>query len=223
MSKEQNPAPVPISILRTLSRLAVILVIVIVVHLLLNWLLDLSHRTQTRNVMFGVIFVMLLAYVILIAIPFVPGIEIGLSLIFMRGDDVVVLVYVATILGLMLAFLAGRYTKYSYLRRVFLDLRLTKASELLEKVQPLSRQRRLELLRGRLPAFLRPFLVDYRYLAVAVLINIPGNALIGGGGGILMVAGLSRLFSIPAMLITLMLAVSPVPLMVLLFDFELMP
>ena len=65
----------------------------------------------------------------------------------MRGDDVVVFVYAATILGLMLAFLAGRYTKYSYLRKVFLDLRLTKASELLEKVQPLSRQQRLALLR----------------------------------------------------------------------------
>ncbi len=218
-----TPAPVPISILRTLARLAVLLVIVVAVNLLLNWLLDFSHRTQTKNVMFGVIFVMLLAYVVLIAIPFVPGIEVGLSLIFMRGDDVVVFVYAATVLGLMLAFLAGRFTPYSYLRRVFLDLRLTRASELLEKVQPLGREQRLALLRERLPKALRPLLVDYRYLAVAVLVNIPGNALIGGGGGILMVAGLSRLFSITAMLITLMLAVSPVPLLVLLFDFEIMP
>lgn len=218
-----TPAPVPISILRTLARLAVLLVIVVAVNLLLNWLLDFSHRTQTKNVMFGVIFVMLLAYVVLIAIPFVPGIEVGLSLIFMRGDDVVVFVYAATVLGLMLAFLAGRFTPYSYLRRVFLDLRLTRASELLERVQPLGREQRLAFLRERLPKALRPLLVDYRYLAVAVLVNIPGNALIGGGGGILMVAGLSRLFSITAMLITLMLAVSPVPLLVLLFDFEIMP
>lgn len=223
MSQDLTPAPVPISILRTLARLAVLLVIVVAVNLLLNWLLDFSHRTQTKNVMFGVIFVMLLAYVVLIAIPFVPGIEVGLSLIFMRGDDVVVFVYAATVLGLMLAFLAGRFTPYSYLRRVFLDLRLTRASELLEKVQPLGREQRLALLRERLPKALRPLLVDYRYLAVAVLVNIPGNALIGGGGGILMVAGLSRLFSITAMLITLMLAVSPVPLLVLLFDFEIMP
>lgn len=223
MSEEEFPAPVPISILRTLSRLAVLLVIVVAVNLLLNWLLDLSHRTQTRNVMFGVIFVMLLAYVILIAIPFVPGIEVGLSLIFMRGDEVVVFVYAATVLGLMLAFLAGRFTKYSYLRRVFLDLRLRKASELLERVQPLDRTQRLTLLRQHLPAVLRPCLVDYRYLAVAILINIPGNALIGGGGGILMIAGLSRLFSTTAILVTLILAVSPVPLLVLLFDFEIMP
>ena len=223
MSEEQIPAPVPISILRTLARLAVLLAIVVAVNLLLNWLLELSHRTQTKNVMFGVVVVMLLAYVILIAIPFVPGIEIGLSLIFMRGGDVVVFVYAATVLGLMLAFLAGRFTRYSYLRRVFLDLRLTKASELLERVQPLDREKRLAILRERLPAFLRPFLVDYRYLAVAVLVNIPGNALIGGGGGILMVAGLSRLFSIAGILVTLLLAVSPVPLLVLLFDFEISP
>lgn len=217
------PPPVPVSILRTLTRLAALLVVVIAVNLLLNWLLDLSHQTQTKNVMFGVILVMLLAYVALIAIPFVPGIEIGLSLIFMRGDQVVIFVYLATVLGLMLAFLAGRFIRYSYLRRVFLDLRLTKAGELLERIRPLDREQRLALLRERLPVVLRPFLVDYRYLAVAVLLNIPGNALIGGGGGILMVAGLSRLFSITAMLVTLLLAVSPVPLLVLLFDFEIMP
>lgn len=223
MSKEHVPAPVPISILRTLARLAALLVVVIAVNLLLNWVLDLSHQTQTKNVMYGVIFMILLAYLILIAIPFVPGIEVGLSLILMRGDEVVIFVYGATVLGLMLAFLAGRFTKYSYLRHVFLDLRLKRASELLQKIQPLSKEQRLALLRERLPAFLRPFLVDYRYLAIAVLLNIPGNALIGGGGGIMMIAGLSRLFSTTAILATLMLAVSPVPLMVLLFDFQIMP
>jgi len=49
---------------------------------------------------------------------------------------------------------------------------------------------------------------------LALLINLPGNSLIGGGGGILLVAGPSRLFSLPALVVTLILATAPVPLAV---------
>jgi hypothetical protein len=221
MIEPPSPRHSPKPVLRTLGRLFFILLVVVVVNLLLNWLLHVSHETQTRHVMVGVIVTMLLAYTILIAIPFVPGIEIGLSLIFMRGDEVVVLVYLATVAGLMLAFMAGRLTQYSYLAKVFSDLRLTSAAKLLNHVEPLSSEDRLDLLRQRLPSVLRPLFVDFRYVAIAILVNIPGNALIGGGGGILMVAGLSRLFTIPAILMTLFVAVAPVPLLVLLFDLSI--
>jgi len=50
----------------------------------------------------------------------------------------------------------------------------------------------------------------YRYLALAVLLNVPGNAVIGGGGGIAMLVGMTRLFSFPAYIATVVLAVSPV-------------
>lgn len=36
-----------------------------------------------------------------------------------------------------------------------------------------------------------------RYVALAVLLNIPGNVVIGGGGGIAFAAGMTRLFSFP--------------------------
>jgi hypothetical protein len=218
-----NPTPVPVktSVLRTVTRLAVLVIIILVVNYLLSTVMTLSEQAGTMNVMYGVIFVIVLIYILLMATPFVPGIEIGLTLMFMRGDDVVIIVYFATVAGLMLAFFLGRYMPYRYLHRILLDLRLTKACAMLVALQPLNKQQRLEKLRERLPKFLRPLLVDYRYVLVAAVINVPGNALIGGGGGIMMVAGLSRVFTVPVMLVTVLIAVSPVPLLVLLFNIEI--
>ena len=57
--------------------------------------------------------------------------------------------------------------------------------------------------------------VRYRYLAIALAINMPGNSIIGGGGGIMMIAGLSGIFTPLATFLTVVIAVSPVPLAVL--------
>jgi len=46
------------------------------------------------------------------------------------------------------------------------------------------------------------------------LINVPGNAFIGGGGGILFLAGFSTMFRPAAMALTIALAVTPVPLVI---------
>ena len=35
----------------------------------------------------------------------------------------------------------------------------------------------------------------YRYVALALAVNTPGNSVIGGGGGIMIMAGLSGIFS----------------------------
>ena len=61
----------------------------------------------------------------------------------------------------------------------------------------------------------------YRYLNLAVLINIPGNAVIGGGGGIAFVSGLSGTFRMPLAILTIALATAPVPLGIWLFGFDL--
>ncbi|MCK5205042.1 MAG: hypothetical protein KAR15_14265, partial [Desulfobacterales bacterium] len=59
----------------------------------------------------------------------------------------------------------------------------------------------------------RSFLSKYRYLTIAVLFNVPGNYLIGGGGGISLACGISRSISWKWFLLTVILAVSPVPLL----------
>jgi hypothetical protein len=45
-------------------------------------------------------------------------------------------------------------------------------------------------------------------------VNTPGNAVIGGGGGIMLLAGLSGIFAPLPTALSIMIAVSPVPLAV---------
>ena len=222
MTAEAPPPPTDLPLLRAslarwILRLALAVAIAYGIHLFLNWSMDLARTLPPGPGLAmetALVALALLAYAALIAIPFVPGIEIGLSLIVMRGADIAVPVYLATVLGLSLAYLAGRLLPYPWLRRVLADLHMRRACALLDRLEPLSDQRRLVLLRRELPRRLGALAVNYRYLLLAGLVNLPGNVLIGGGGGICLVAGLTRLFRPRATLITIALAVLPFPLVV---------
>jgi hypothetical protein len=218
-STDQTPTD-NFAIVRTLVRIALVVVTVFIVHQLMSWILVKAEIADNTPLMIGLMCLVLLTYILLISIPFVPGIEIALSLMVIRGPDVVIWIYAATIMGLMLAFLAGRYLSYTHLHNIFRDLRMKRACELLDTIQPLSRTQRLDTLKNRTPVFLRPFLIEGRYALIGLMLNIPGNALIGGGGGILLIAGLSRVFSTGWMFITLMIAVAPVPIAILVFDID---
>ena len=50
---------------------------------------------------------LLLAYALLIAIPFVPGVELGLTLMMVEGAVVAPFIWAATLMGLGLAFAGG--------------------------------------------------------------------------------------------------------------------
>ena len=211
------PPPLRGALLRTLLRLAAVVALAYGVHLALGWVMAWTETmppTTGSALRIAILGAALIAYALLIAIPFVPGIEIGVSLILMRGAEVAVLVYLATVLGLALAYFAGRLMPYRWLYRLFEDLRLRRACRLLARIQPLSPDRRLALLRQRLPGWLGSWAVSYRYLLLAGLINLPGSMLIGGGGGICMVAGLTRLFKPRATVLTIALAVLPFPIAV---------
>jgi hypothetical protein len=80
----------------------------------------------------------------------------------------------------------------------------------------LNAQQRLETLIAHAPKRIVPTLLKHRYIAIAVAINVPGNAIIGGGGGIALMAGISGLFTFPRYLTIIALAVLPVPLAVFL-------
>ena len=58
------------------------------------------------------------------------------------------------------------------------------------------------------------------YMRFEIPANIPGNALLGGGGGILLVAGLSRVFKPFWMLLTLAVAVVPIPFSILVLGID---
>ncbi len=218
---EPAPPPLPLAILRSALRLFALVAIAYLLHRLINWAQPQLEASSYSWAMPGLTIAMLLLYALLIAIPFVPGIEIGLSLLMISGPDWALPVWIATTLGLALALIAGCRVPYTWLRRVFEDLRLTRASALLERIQPLTTAERVALLQSHLPARIGPRILRFRYLALAALINIPGNSVIGGGGGIALLAGLSGLFRLPVALFTVALATAPVPLMVWLFDWKI--
>lgn len=56
--------------------------------------------------------------------------------------------------------------------------------------------------------------IKYHYVLLAVLINIPGNTIIGGGGGIACLCGINEKFSWKSFVLTVAIAVSPVPLLI---------
>jgi len=80
----------------------------------------------------------------------------------------------------------------------------------------LGAEERFRFLARSTPSKIVPFLLRHRYLVLAVLFNVPGNAIIGGGGGIGLIAGMSRLFPFPKYVLLVCLAITPVPLLFLL-------
>ncbi|HEX9857905.1 MAG TPA: hypothetical protein VGA75_06070, partial [Paracoccaceae bacterium] len=124
-------------------------------------------------------------------------------------------------LGLMLAFTAGARLPYGMLQKTLADLHLSRACQWLERVHPLNGEARLALLRDRLPGRLAGLSDRYRYVVLALLVNLPGNTVLGGGGGIMLMAGFSRLFAPAGVLLTCVVAVAPVPLLMWAFDLHL--
>ncbi|MCW3783171.1 hypothetical protein [Defluviimonas salinarum] len=196
-------------------RIAVLLLLVWVAHGLIGWTMAESQALKGGEIpALWVLVLLLVAYALLIALPFVPGVELGLTLLMVEGGWIAPFIWGATLAGLMLSFLVGLALPYPALRRTLADLRLCRAAELVAQIEPLDREARLDHLRSHLPGWLAPLARNYRYLLLALLINLPGNSVIGGGGGILMVAGCSRLFAAPVTLLTVALAVAPVPILV---------
>lgn len=167
----------------------------------------------------NIIMTLSLAYVVLTAIPFVPGIEVGLGLIMTFGPPIVPLIYLATILALSLSYTAGRLVPERWLAAGFSRVGLQRAGQMVSELSALPVQDRVGYLIGRGPRRLVPFLLRHRLWALALLINLPGSALIGGGGGICLAVGLSRLVTYPQFLLTIALAVSPLPIAILVGSF----
>ncbi len=166
----------------------------------------------------GVLLVVLVVlYTLLMALPFVPGLEVGVMLVLLRGAEFVPVVYLATVTGLLLAFLAGRQVPPATLARIFDTVRLGRAAALAREAAPLGPAGRVAMLQDRIPLRLGRSLLRWRHPILAAALNLPGNALIGGGGGICLLAGASRLVGPGAMVATITLGVAPAPLIIWLF------
>ncbi|MDX1605028.1 MAG: hypothetical protein R3202_02480 [Candidatus Competibacterales bacterium] len=215
---------------RRWSKLALLIGSLVLLHQAGLWLLEslefwLGHSdpwlARWADLIYALAF---LLYALLLSIPFVPGVELGWVLMMLLGPRGVVGVYLATVGGLLLSFWAGRAIPLLACGRLLEWLHLGRAAQFIARLQPLDADQRLRLLVLRAPVRIVPFLLRHRYLALAVAFNLPGNTLLGGGGGIALVAGMSGLFAPLRYTLVLVLAVSPVPLLLLTgHSLELLP
>lgn len=155
-------------------------------------------------------------FVVLLAIPFVPGAEIGFAMLTLLGPQIVPVVYGATLLALLLAFAIGQLIPPRLTIRILRRCGLHRAAGMISEIAVLPKEQRLNALFSRLDGKVARQATRYRYVAIGLLINMPGNVIIGGGGGIAMVAGITRIFSPLPFLLTIAIAIVPLPLATLL-------
>ncbi len=212
-------------IARLIWRIGIILAVVLVAKLGLDWLMAkiaLLESDAAARAMIGLIVTILIGYAIILAIPFVPGVEIGIAILMIEGAQAAPFVYLATVFGLSLGFCIGQYVPLERIIRFCRDLYLHRVATLLERIETTPRENRLEAMQDRLPRWIAPALCDYRYVTLGLAINLPGNIALGGGGGIMLAAGISRLFKTRYALLTIGLATLPVPLAVWLLGADIL-
>jgi hypothetical protein len=159
-------------------------------------------------------------YAIAKALPFVPGMELGWLLMLALGARGVLLVYGARLLGLSASYAVGRC----------LPMRLTPPTSqstgvALAPPKPDATgtlQTPVSGLRiGRwVPVRLVAWLAAHRYLALVIGLNLPGNVVGGGGGGLALLCGLSGQYSYRRYLPTVAVAISPLPMLLLVCRLE---
>ena len=165
-----------------------------------------------EDMLLSILWTAVLTYILLMALPFMPGIEIGMALMLMLGREGILLVYLSTLLALSLSFLIGRLIPPDWVARVLGWLGLDRAVSLVNTLGAQPPRERLHFIYEKMPSRFGHFLLRHRHLTVMLALNIPGNALIGGGGGIGLMVGMSQLISFPKYLLLIAIAISPVPI-----------
>ena len=206
----------------TLLKLSSIVLLIILANIGISWLIDqLGFQFHPRyfNMVERAVIVGLILYICLMAIPFLPGIEIGLILMILLGPQGAVLVYLCTLVAVTLSFGLGRIFPPHLLASLLGWLHLSRAESLLRKFDATPPEQRLEFIAGETSTGTMPALLKRRYLVLAALLNLPGNVVIGGAGGIAMLAGMSQLYSFPKYLLLVSVAVLPGPILITLSKF----
>jgi hypothetical protein len=173
-------------------------------------------RPMNEPMIHRIVITAFVAFVVLAAIPFVPGAEIGLALLLLFGGKVAPLVYLGMVGALVVSYVIARLVPSSILGRGLGWLGLKKAANFISELDTGHPSERLSMLSRMLPSKIGQKLVRSRYALLAVALNTPGNSLLGGGGGLAFIAGASRLFSFWPFLAVVICAVLPVPLFFLL-------
>ncbi len=166
-----------------------------------------------HRIVMGALLVLFLAA----AFPFVPGAEVGFALLILFGGQASAIVYVGMVSALILSFCLGRFVPLRFIVQLVSWLRLERVSALVAEIEATSVQDRLDLIANNLISRFAKKMLRNRYALLAVLINLPGNSVLGGGGGLALLAGASRLYSFWPYLISVLIAVAPLPLLFLIW------
>jgi hypothetical protein len=154
-----------------------------------------------------------LAYAVALAMPFIPGVELGLLIMAVFGPVGALVAYAATIGGLSLAYAVGQALPErvvaGLLARIGIAMPRDGVASAMQGMIASSGLTRSA------PRRLVAVLLNYRYLTLAVCLSFPGNAALGGGGGLALLCGMSRQFGWRSFLLTVAIATSPVPILVL--------
>ena len=143
-------------------------------------------------------------YTFLLAIPFMPSVEVGWLIMAMFGLPGIVGAWIATWVGLMIGFFAGRlFSETSWyqqrmakLENSYQQQQATTNSGLLARAVSLSRRR---------PVWF-----------VALALNVPGNWVLGGGGGVALLASLVLMMTWWRFLLVVIPATGVVPVALML-------
>ena len=154
-----------------------------------------------------------LVYALALAMPFVPGVELGLLIMAVFGPIGALVAYAATIGGLSVAHALGRLLPERVVVRMLERFGISAGQDgALSQMQRMVGQGRL---RRIVPARLGAWVLEHRYVCLAMSLNFPGNSVVGGGGGLALLCGLTKRFDWRAFLATVAIATSPVPILVL--------
>ncbi len=206
---------------RLILRLVLIVVIVVAINRLAAWAIDPEDFAPGHFAASDPMVIVAAGfYAALLALPFVPGVEIGAAMLSVLGPPVAALVYGATLVGLLLAYAAGRLIPVRLTTGALRRIGLHRMADGIARIAAMKRAERMSALTEGFSGPVAAFLLRYPELTLILLFNIPGNALIGGGGGIAMVAGMSRVVSLPRFILATAIAVAPVPLAVYFFGID---
>jgi len=200
------------------GKLLFLLIIVLLLSGVGNWIghqLNIQvwpHSAQQIDVAITILF---LAYVVCMILPFMPAIELGLILLMMLDIKGIIFLYSLTIIALSISFWLGRLVPIRWLLGLFDFLHFDRASKLFNEMSQSDDKKRLDILIYNAPKHIIPVMLKHRYWVVAIALNMPGNALIGGGGGIGMISGMSRILNYPSYFLTVLIAVIPLPLIMI--------
>jgi len=203
----------------TLAKLSAIVLFIILANIGVSQLIDtleIQIWPEHLEIVDRVVLIAVILYIGLMATPFLPGIEMGLVLMIMLGPKGVLVTYICTLVALTISFGVGRLIPTHLLVSLLQWLHLTRAGALLRSFNAIPPEKRLAYLAERASKRILPALIKRRHLILALSLNLPGNLMIGGGGGIAMMAGMSRLYSFPAYFFLISVAILPGPALIML-------